>query len=267
MVAMPKSKPQNQGNVQVIERCCNILNTLASGKLTYSIHDISSEVNLPKPTVHRILFTLRQFGIVSQDEMTKEYSLGFRLAELGQIMLEQIDLRKGAKPFLRQLAAQIEEVVHLVVLDEGKILYLDKVEKISDLKSLRMVSRIGMRSYAHSCAVGKVLLAFLPDSEVADIVNNRGLPRLTDKTVGSLDKLKELLADVKAQGFAIDDEENEVGVRCIAAPIKDGRGKVIAAISISGPAVRMTKERVHGELKNKVINTASEISKMLGYKI
>jgi DNA-binding IclR family transcriptional regulator len=267
MDIMPKTKPQNQGSVQVIERCCNILNTLANGKLTYSIHDISSEVNLPKPTVHRILFTLRQFGIVSQDEMSKEYSLGFRLAELGQIVLEQIDLRKGARPFLRQLANQVEEVVHLVVLDEGKILYLDKVEKISDLKSLRMVSRIGMRNYAHSCAVGKVLLAFLPDSEVNDIIDKKGLPRLTDKTVVDFDKLKELLAEVQVQGFAVDDEENEVGVRCIAAPIKDGRGKVIAAISISGPAVRMTNKRIHGELKNQVMNTALEISKMLGYKV
>jgi DNA-binding IclR family transcriptional regulator len=263
---MPNSKTKNPANVQVIERGCRILNHLAKGRLTHSIHDLSQELSLPKPTVHRILSTLRNFGFVTQDEMSKEYRLGFRLVELGQIVLDQIDLRKVAKPFLTELANQVEEVVHLVILEQGKIVYLDKVEKVNELKSLRMVSRIGMRSYAHSCAVGKVLLSFLPENERAAILRQRGLPRQTKNTIVDPVQLNEHLVKVMVQGYAVDDAENEEGVRCVAAPIRDDQGRVIAAISISGPSVRMTKERIHGELKTQVIKTALEISQTLGYR-
>jgi DNA-binding IclR family transcriptional regulator len=263
---MPTAKTKNPGNVQVIERGCKILNHLAQGRLSHSIHDLSREVGLPKPTVHRILATLRNFGFVTQDESSKEYRLGFRLVELGQIVLDQIDLRKVAKPFLTELAGQVEEVVHLVIMEQGKIAYLDKVEKVNELKSLRMVSRIGMRSHAHSCAVGKVLLSFLPENERAAIFKQRGLPRMTKNTMVDPVLLNEHLAKVKVQGYAVDDAENEEGVRCVAAPVRNDQGRVMAAISVSGPSVRMTKERIHGGLKNQVIQTALKISRTLGYR-
>jgi len=210
---------------------------------------------------------LRNFGFVTQDESSKEYRLGFRLVELGQIVLDQIDLRKVAKPFLTELADQVEEVVHLVIMEQGKIAYLDKVEKVNELKSLRMVSRIGMRGHAHSCAVGKVLLSFLPENERAAIFKQRGLPRMTKNTMVDPVLLNQHLAKVKAQGYAVDEEENEEGVRCVAAPGAGWTGAgVIAAISVSGPSVRMTKERIHGGLKNQVIQTALNISRTLGYR-
>jgi DNA-binding IclR family transcriptional regulator len=263
---MPTLKTKNTGIVQAIERGCKILDALSKGKQRYSIQDLSSELNLPKPTIHRILSTLRHFGFVAQDEVSKEYHLGFRLVELGHTVLGQIDLRKVAEPFLTKLADHVEETVHLVILDQGEIVYLDKVEKVSDPRSLRMVSRIGMRNYAHCCAVGKVLLASLADAERAEIVAQKGLPQLTKNTMVNLSKLNKHLADVRAQGYAVDDEENEEGIRCVAAPIRNDRGSVIAAISISGPTVRMTEKRIRIELKAKVMKTALEISKMLGYK-
>jgi len=263
---MPTLKIKNTGTVQAIERGCRILDHLSEGKQSYSIQNLSLDLNLPKPTIHRILSTLRQFGLVAQDEISKEYHLGFRLVELGYTVLDQIDLRKIAEPFLTKLANRAEETVHLVILDQGEIVYLDKVEKISDPKSLRMVSRIGMRNYAHSCAVGKVLLAFLSDSERDEIIAQKGLPRMTKNTIVNLGQLKKHLADVRAQGYAIDDEENEEGIRCIAAPVMSDRGNVIAAISISGPTVRMTEKRIHHKLKAGVMKTALDISKKLGYK-
>jgi DNA-binding IclR family transcriptional regulator len=263
---MPSLKIKNTGTVQAIERGCIILNALGKGKQNYSIQDLSSELNIPKPTVHRILSTLRHFGFVAQNEVSKEYNLGFRLVELGHIVLEQIDIRKVAEPFLIKLANRVEETTHLVILDQGEIIYLDKVESASDPRGLRMVSRIGMRNYAHSCAVGKVLLAFLSDSERDEIIVQKGLPRMTKNTIVNLDQLNKSLADIRAQGYAIDDEENEEGIRCIGAPIMSDRGDVIAAISISGPTVRMTEKRIHNELKTRVMKTALEISKKLGYK-
>jgi DNA-binding IclR family transcriptional regulator len=266
MKTMPFPKSKSHRSVQSIERGCKILDHLSKGKRSYSIHDLSFELNLPKPTVHRILSTLRHFGFIAQDEVSKEYRLGFGLVELGQTVLDQIDLRKVAEPFLTQLADRVRETVHLVILDQGEIVYLDKVEKIGNPKSLRMASRIGMRNYAHSCAVGKVLLTFLSDSERGEIIAQKGLPRLTKSTIVNLSQLNRHLADVKAQGYALDDEENEEGVRCVAAPVRNDRGKVIAAISISGPSVRMTEKRIHKELKTQVMKTAVGISKKLGFK-
>ncbi len=263
---MSPSKTKSQGSVQVIERGCKILDHLSKGNRSHSIQDLSSELNLPKPTIHRILSTLRHFGFVTQDEVSKEYRLGFRLVELGQTVLDQIDLRKAAEPFLTQLASRVQETVHLVILDQGEIVYLDKVEGVNDPKSLRMVSRIGMRNYAHSCAVGKVLLAFLSDSEREEVITQKGLPRLTKNTIVNLGQLNKHLADVRAQGYAMDDEENEDGIRCVGAPVRNDRGKVIAAISISGPAVRMSGKRIHSELKTQVMKTALEISRKLGFK-
>ena len=129
-----------------------------------------------------------------------------------------------------------------------------------------MASRIGMRNYAHSCAVGKVLLATLPDVEVDEIIAQRGLPRLTKNTIVHLEELKKHLANVKTQGYAVDDEENEEGIRCVAAPVMNNQGKVIAAISISGPSVRLTEERIHNKLEKQVMKSALQISKKLGYK-
>ena len=210
---MCSQKIKNPGSVQAIERGCRILDHLSRGKQSYSIQDLSLDLHLPKPTIHRILSTLRHFGFVVQDEISKQYRLGFRLVELGQTVLDQIDLRKAAEPFLNELASLVQETVHLVILDQVEIVYLDKVEKVSDPKSLRMVSRIGRRNPAHACAVGKVLLAFLPDSERDEIITQKGLPRKTRNTIVHSGKLKEHLADVRAQGYAVDDEENEEGIR------------------------------------------------------
>lgn len=265
---MSSQKPKNPGSVQAIERGCRILDHLSRGKQNYSIQDLSLDLHLPKPTVHRILSTLRHFGFVVQDEISKQYGLGFRLVELGHTVLDRIDLRKVAEPFLSNLARLAQETVHLVILDqgEGEIVYLDKVEAVEDPKSLRMVSRIGMRNYAHSCAVGKILLAYLPDAEVDEIIAQKGLPRLTKNTIVRSGKLKEHLSTVKTQGYAIDDEENEEGIRCIAAPVKNDRGDVLAAISISGPSVRLTEERIHNKLEKQVMKSALQISEKLGYK-
>jgi IclR family KDG regulon transcriptional repressor len=263
---MPSRKTKNPGSVQAIERGCRILDHLSAGKQSYSIQDLSLSLNLPKPTIHRILSTLRHFGFVAQDQISKEYHLGFRLVELGHTVLDRIDLRKVAEPFLASLSGLVQETVHLVILDQGEIVYLDKVETVNDPKSLRMVSRIGMRNFAHSCAVGKVLLASLPEAELDEIIAQKGLPRLTKNTIVHPEELKKHLAKVKAQGYAADDEENEVGIRCVAAPVMNNRGEVIAAISISGPSVRLTEARIHNRLKKQVMKSALQISKKLGYK-
>jgi DNA-binding IclR family transcriptional regulator len=252
--------------VQAIERACSILDLLGRGKQTYSIRELASQLNLPKPTVHRMLTTFCRFGYVIQDEVSKEYRLGFRLVELGQAVLDRIDVRKDAEPCLHRLAARVQETVHLAILDKNEIVYLEKVERMDDPKGLRMASRVGMRIFAHSCAVGKVLLAFMPDRSKTKIFSEKGLPRLTENTIVDAEQLQEHLTMVEEQGYAVDDEENEVGIRCVAAPVRNDRGKVIAGISISGPTVRVSLERIHQELGREVMKTAAEVSSRLGFR-
>jgi IclR family acetate operon transcriptional repressor len=129
-----------------------------------------------------------------------------------------------------------------------------------------MVSHIGSRTALHSSAVGKILLATLPEEDVAHIVARRGLSRQTDKTITEPAKLMRHLSDVRRQGFAIDDEENEKGIRCVGAPIRDAEGKVVAAISVSGPTARITKARVAQSLQRQVCDAALTISRQLGFR-
>ncbi|UCF82914.1 MAG: hypothetical protein JSV50_17270 [Desulfobacteraceae bacterium] len=134
-----------------------------------------------------------------QDDLTKKYRLGFRLVELGQVVLNGIQLRREAQPFLHNLASQVQETVHVARLDGSEIVYLDKVEQMNDPKGLRMASRVGMRNYAHSCAMGKVLLAFLSGTKRDLIFSQKGLPRLTKNTIVDRGRLEAHLVQVKAK--------------------------------------------------------------------
>ncbi|MBS3906529.1 MAG: IclR family transcriptional regulator, partial [Syntrophaceae bacterium] len=154
LMATPnESKPNNL--VQTIERISVILDILGQNPQGISIRDLSVKVNLPKGTTHRLLSSLSYLGYVRQDSKTRDYLLGFKLVELGNILLGQLDLRKEAEPFLRELAERTKETVHMVILDRNEVVYIDKVEVAHNPSGLRMASRIGLRNPAHSSAVGK----------------------------------------------------------------------------------------------------------------
>jgi len=258
------SKPNNL--MQTIERASAILDILGQTPQGISIRDLSAKMNLPKGTTHRFLSSLSYFGYVRQDHKTKDYYLGLKLVELGQLLLSQLDLRKEAEPFLRELAEKIKETIHLVFLDRNEIVYIDKMETDHNQGGLKMASRIGLRNPVHSCAVGKVLLSHLSGKELNDIFKEKGLAKRTENTITDPGKLRDHLRIVKAQGYAIDDEENEKGIRCVGAPIFNESGKVVAAISISGPGFRVTKKVIQDSLRNEVMETALRISQRLGFR-
>jgi DNA-binding IclR family transcriptional regulator len=258
------SKPTNL--VQAIERAALILDTLSQKSQGISLKELSAEVALPKGTTHRLLASLAYFGYVRQDLGTRDYLLGFRLVELGNRLLNQLDLRTEAKPLLAELGRRVKETVHLVILDQNEVLYIDKVESDENPGGLRMASRIGSRTQAHSCAVGKILLADMSEDQLDEYTKQQGLPKLTERTLTDATKLREHLKVVRTQGYAVDDEENEQGIRCIAAPIRNESGKVIAATSISGPAIRITRERIRDTLQREIMETAASISNRLGFR-
>ena len=259
-----RTRPSNL--VQTLERASLILDILGQSPQGISIKDLSDRMHLPKGTTHRLVSSLSYFGYVRQDQNTKNYFLGFKLVELGNMLLGQLDLRKEAELFLRNLAQRTKETVHLVILDGNEIVYLDKLETEPHTGGLRMASRVGSRNPAHSCAVGKVLLAYLSEEALGSMAEEKGLPKRTENTITDYNQLKEHMTLVRKQGYAVDDEENERGIRCVAAPIFNEAGKAVAAISVSGPAFRVTKKSVQEKLKKEVMETALRISQRLGFR-
>jgi IclR family KDG regulon transcriptional repressor len=252
--------------VQTIERISSIFDELCQSPQGMSVKNLSERIKLPKGTIHRLLTSLAYFGFVTQDLVSKQYHLGFKLVDLGNALLDQIDLRTVARPYLLNLTQKANEAVHLVILDQKEALYLDRVESDENRSGLQMASKVGMRVSAHSCGVGKVLLAAFSEKELNDFIKAKGLPRRTEKTITDAGQLKSHLEMVRNQGYAVDDEEDHLGTRCVAAPIRNELGHVIAAISISGPTIRVTWKKVQDTFKDQVMDAALEISRQLGFQ-
>ena len=257
-------KPNNL--VQTIERVSTIFDVMAKSAQGISLKELSAQASLPKGTTHRLLTSLAYFGYVRQASESKNYYLGFKLVELGNRLLDHLDLRAQARPFLISLCQRTKETVHLVILDQNEALYVDKVVSDENPAGLQMVSRVGRRVPAHCSAVGKALLAQISEKELHALINEKGLEKRTQNTIDDPEKLKQHLNVICRQGYAVDDEENESGIRCIGAPIFNQQGQAIAAISISGPTVRITKKIVQKTLKNEVMKTALDISREFGYQ-
>ena len=258
---------QKPGNlVQTIERVATIFDVMAQNTQGISLKELSARVSLPKGTTHRLLSSLAYFGYVRQVSENRNYQLGFKLVELGNRLLDQLDVRAQARPFLVRLSKRTKETVHLVVFDQNEALYVDKVESDEKPGGLQMVSRVGLRIPAHCSSVGKVFLAQLSESELDTLIKEKGLTKRTENTIADPEKLKQHLKGIRQKGYAVDDEENEKGIRCVGAPIFNQRAQVIAAISISGPTVRITKKIIQQTLTKEVVRTALDISREMGYQ-
>lgn len=256
-------KPSNL--VQTIERVSLILDILGKSPHGISVGELSEKTGFPKGTTHRLLNSSAYFDLVRQDSTTKRYYLGFKLVELGNRLLGQLDFRTEARPYLKELAERTKETVHMVILDRNEGLYVDKVDAAEHASGLRMVSALGSRVSAHSSSTGKVLLASLSEESLINIVEDKGLPRRTENTITDFEKLKKHLQLIREQGYSFDEEENEKGIQCVGAPIYDQGGEVLAAISISVPTIRINKATLQTTLKDHVTETAMKISRKLGY--
>ena len=256
---MVKDKPAYP--IKVLDKSLFTLETLLQHSSSMSIMEISKKLKIYPSTIHRILDTLKHWGYVEQESNNQKYQLGLKVLELGMVKLHQMDLAREASPYLKELVNQCNETVHLGVLEDEEVLYLAKEESS---QTIRMCSYVGKRASLHCTALGKVLLAHLPEGERKKILDKKELPRLTEKTITDKEELEKELNKVKKQGFALDREENEKDVRCIAAPIRNYQGKVIAALSISSPAYRTNIDQ-QNHLKEALLQTSKNISKRLGY--
>lgn len=257
---MPNSATVPQYKVQVLERALGLLNALAEANSDLSLMELCDRMRLHKSTVHRLISVLEHNRYVERTS-TGKYRLGLKLFELGSKAVAKLDIRERAKPHLERLAFETNETVHLCVLDEGEVLYLDKVEPD---RSVRLSSSIGRRNPAHCTGVGKIMMAFLPEEEVDAIIHRHGLARFTDVTLTTPAALKADLAEVRKLGYARDWEEHEEGVRCIAAAVRNYTGDVVAAVSLSGPSFRVS-DKNSDVFVTAVKKTSEALSADLGW--
>lgn len=253
--------PRRSYTINSLDRALRILTILGERGVPMRVSDISRKLNIDKSTAYRIVSTLRARGFVEQESDTRKYSLGLKVLEVAALKLRSIKLVPTAKPFLEELMLRTREAVHLAVLAEGEVMYVDSEQCPGPFN---MNTPVGGRAPVHSSAVGKALLAFRPAEEVNRIAAVKGLTRFTDRTIISTEELLEHLAEVHMRGWAQDDEETYMGVRCLASAIFDHRGSAIASVGISGSVQHVTRERI-SYLGQLIKEAAAKISKRLGY--
>ncbi|WP_127015303.1 IclR family transcriptional regulator [Anoxybacter fermentans] len=246
--------------VQSLDRALDILEKIVEAEDGLGVTELSKSLELHKSTIYRLLATLAYRGYVRQDPKNEKYKVGIKLFELGNLALNKLELRREVRPFLEELMSRTGETIHLGILDNDEVVYIDKVESP---QTIRMYSKIGKRAPVHCTGLGKVLLAY-SSSEVIDKVIEKGLRAYTENTITDVDAFKKHLEEIRRQGFAIDNVEHEEGIRCVAGPIFDYSGNVIASFSISGPTMRVTEEKIP-DFAQLVRDYSKKMSRALGF--
>ena len=226
--------------IQSLGRGLRILDILGQSQYGASITELARTLHVDKGTASRLVSTLVGYGYAEKDEFSRRYHLGSQVVRLSRSVITRLPLHEAAKSLLRDMMERTGECAHLAVLSQGKALYIDQVESPA---TLRVNAQVGTMNPLHCTALGKTLLAFCG----ADFPTN--LERYTTQTITDPKKLLSQLERIKSQGYALDDQEFDLGVRCISAPVFDFRGKGVGSIGISGPATRVTTERVPALVK------------------
>ncbi len=248
--------------VRSIANALELLECFKGERDELGVTELSQQLGLPKNNIFRMLAALSAKGYVEQNPLTGTYRLGIKTFELGQVFRKRMGLLKQARPVLEKLENQCGESSYLAIIQEGMVVYVDMVETTH---SVRIVPKLGQRVPAYCTAVGKAQLAYESHDEIERIIEKLGFTQLTPNTITDKQQLMEHLAEVTRNGYATDNEELEMEVKCVAAPIRDYTGKVVAGICVSGPIQRMTQPLVESELIGMIKQAALEISERLGY--
>lgn len=244
--------------VNVLAKALDILDRMATDAPCTVAH-LCQQTGVTKPAAYRILKTLDQRGYVVRDEVRREYSLGPALYGLSRAARNSTDLVRLARPAMQTLSEEFGETVNLGVVSHGQVVYLDAIESV---QRLRTTVQIALRDNIHTTALGKTILAALPEQEVREQLAEADWSPLTPNTLRSADALVADLPRFRAQGYAIDDEENEVGSRCVASSILDSAGRPVAAISVSAPTPRMTDEML-ATIGARLVETCKRVGEAL----
>jgi IclR family transcriptional regulator, KDG regulon repressor len=249
----------NRSFLKVVAKTFAVVDALAQTESGARITELSRKLKQPKATVFRILFTLQKLGYTEKNQSTEAYQLTDQMEVFTRHGIRRT-LRRTARPFLERLLGRFEQTVNLGVLDQDQILY---VEILEGLRSIRMAATVSTYAPIHSTALGKAILAYLDVSQAERLLKERPLTRFTPKTLTSLPFLLNHLKKVRQRGYAVDNEETEVGARCVAATIFDSLGRPFAGISVSGPTSHMKTGQLE-EVATAVREACRKISRQMG---
>ena len=253
-MSIPDASP-----AMAVERALNILEAAAQRRDGFTNSEISRKLGIPKSSASYILRTLERRGYLRREPETGRYRLGLKILSLRGDAQANLDIADLALPFMRALVEKIHMTVHLAVLDQGEAVYIEKVEAGGFFK---VNTWVGRRMFLHSTSVGKCLLAWLPKHEVEGLVKRQGLKKRTPKTITTITGLLEDLEHTKSEGYAVDDEENSLGARCLGAPVFDVAGNVVAALGASGTLTQMDEPSMP-RIAEALKETARRISRQL----
>ncbi len=253
---------KDEKRIQSVDRAVQILNSFSEQKSEWRLTELAQALQLNKSTVHGIINTLKYHGLIDQDENTQVYRLGPALMYYGELVTEKLDIIALAKPIMEDLRDKVEETVHLATLNDLDVVYIEKIESSH---SMRIATTRGSRNPSYCTGVGKALLAFAGEAKLKRVIG-RGLEPRTPETITDPLLLKQNIEEIKLKGYAEDRSEAEIGLNCLAMPIHDHSGKAPYALSISGPAVRMTSER-YPLLRQALADAVKQIENKLGYRL
>ena len=251
----------NKYSVAVLDKAFDIFRVLQQQEEPLSLDEIAHHTGIARTTAHRLLHNLSLQGYIEKDPERYKYRLGVKLAELGSAVKRRQSLRDVALLPMQELLKKLHDTINLGVLLDGEVSY---VEILESPQPFRVATYVGARDPAHATAVGKAILAYLDEGVVKDIIRTHGLKRITRKTIGDEATLRTGLMKVKALGYAIDEQESMLGGRCVGVPVFGADGNVIAGLSVSGPALRITGKRIP-MIVRELKKASLDISRGLGY--
>ncbi len=243
--------------VKSVVKAMKIFEVLVDKGNYISLSNLSKKVNINISTVHRLLNTLLQLGYVEQNEKGY-YGLGIKSYKLADIISDNFDLKKIIRPYLKEIVAKCNETSNLVILEDNKAVYIDQVESTN---MVRMFASVNSKGEAYCTGSGKALLAYQDSQEIERYIKTTEFKAFTKNTITDPEKFKKELQKIKKKGYALDLEEKERGVRCVAAPIFDRKNEIIAAIGVSGPCTRLTMDYLENNLIPLITETAEKINK------
>ena len=246
--------------VQSIERALDIIEAVAANKNSSVLTEIAEKVGLHKSTAYRIISTLMHRSYLKKNA-DGTYKIGLKLIEAVSYYIDSLELQTEVRPYIAQITAKFGLTSHLGILEGDKVVYIEKMDIFSNIK---LYSQIGLRMHAYCSSLGKCLLANFSNTQLRSIMGRTEFTRFTPNTITTIEALQKEIDSVRQRGWAIDDEEFEIGHRCIGAPVYDYRGDIIAAISASGSTTILTDERIP-EIVEYLKQTAAEISQNMGY--
>jgi IclR family KDG regulon transcriptional repressor len=245
-----------------VRNAARLLKEFTRGNQELGVTELSRRLGISKSTAHRLLATLTEERLLEQDPDSGVYRLGLAMYELGASVALHTDLHHACAPVIEQLATATRETIQVAVLDGREVVY---VERRDSLQALRIFGRIGHRNDAYCTSTGKVLLAFLPPEQLEQVLDGWVLTARTEHTITSLPRLRQELEVVRARGWAENLNEVEIGVASVAAPIRNGYGEVIAALSVAGPLQRLTPDSLK-RFARPTVEAGLTISRRLGYR-